>query len=704
MPLDARDFTVHGQWAKNADTVVPPVPITGRAYRKVDMTQADAEAGQAYDVIWESSRNNQKDYEVSGIAMQTEKYGLPVWSPLTEYVTGSLCLGTDEIPYRAKQESGPDNPYGDGPVDPATSSKAADYWQTLAEYLGTGGAIGDYYPTPNTLALRNVIGCTQVNDPVEDLDAANKRWTLEVMGGGASLEIEKPSIISPAADAVLQTLGIDMQVTPLALVAGGTPNPDKTQVRLIPADDLNSIVAESDLPYTTTPYVNAPMPAKSYLVMVRHHDMEKGWSLWSDKVRVSIANTVQKTPNTVYPPRTATGVPFVNLTLELGPGGWTDDSTYAGSQSRFVVLAFNGATIHDSGWIPYATTYALPVALDRVTPYYWFGQHRAASAPASNPSALLDSPRALLSFFTTMNSAAPDMSGFVAHVPNAMANGTFTNVNFSGAVDSTGSAVHYIVDHIIGGLVFDKANDLADGEATRLTAPTTPSDRNCAFQVRAYNEYGDYSDPVTVNVLVVGQTVFVFQTVGATTFVLPASGQYELEVGGGGGGGVGYNNGAGGGGGYARKTVTITVPSLSVTVGAGGRYPDNGGTSSIGSILSATGGETGGTYGGWGGVGIGGDVNFTGGAGLRGGGGGGGAGDKSDGESADFVYGGSGGGGTTGKNGADGKASGTQLYGYGGKKGTGGGGGGSSSGLAWFSSGGNGSCVITFLGGLFPGE
>lgn len=123
--------------------------------------------------------------------------------------------------------------------------------------------------------------------------------------------------------------------------------------------------------------------------------------------------------------------------------------------------------------------------------------------------------------------------------------------------------------------------------------------------------------------------------------VFTASGTYtpsanmvycDIEVCGGGGAGGGSANtsprtaGGGGGGGYARKVVTAATigASKAVTVGAGGVGASNttggtGGTSSVGVIVSATGGVGGATaafnvpvVGGAGGTGSSGDFNFTG--------------------------------------------------------------------------------------------
>jgi hypothetical protein len=106
-----------------------------------------------------------------------------------------------------------------------------------------------------------------------------------------------------------------------------------------------------------------------------------------------------------------------------------------------------------------------------------------------------------------------------------------------------------------------------------------------------------------------------------------------VEVVGGGGGGGGYGTtagGAGAAGGYAKKLIVNPTASETVTIGAGGAggaSGDNdgtaGGTSSFGSLASATGGPGGqgsaGIAGGQpGGLGSGGDINIYGGDGCDG--------------------------------------------------------------------------------------
>jgi hypothetical protein len=92
-------------------------------------------------------------------------------------------------------------------------------------------------------------------------------------------------------------------------------------------------------------------------------------------------------------------------------------------------------------------------------------------------------------------------------------------------------------------------------------------------------------------------------------------------VGGGGGGGSANPAGGGGGGGAAIKVVNSATigSSQTITIGAGGALGSAGGTSSVGSLVSATGGDVGsGPQPGNGGLGISGDLNMAGGVGQPG--------------------------------------------------------------------------------------
>lgn len=138
MTLNARDFTLPGQWAKAASTTIPPIPISEQAYRQSLLTKALIELGQQYDIVADSAKWNQILYLATGFAMETEVYGWSRWSPLTNYVgNASFCLGTDGEPYRAVQDSGygEDGISGVGPKDP-TKSEGAGYWKSLRDYIG----------------------------------------------------------------------------------------------------------------------------------------------------------------------------------------------------------------------------------------------------------------------------------------------------------------------------------------------------------------------------------------------------------------------------------------------------------------------------------------------------------------------------------------------------------------------------------------
>lgn len=135
-------------------------------------------------------------------------------------------------------------------------------------------------------------------------------------------------------------------------------------------------------------------------------------------------------------------------------------------------------------------------------------------------------------------------------------------------------------------------------------------------------------------------------TPGTRTLVIP-EGWSKIRVAVIGAGAGGRNNssssygygGGGGGGGYAEKVIDVAPgQEFSYVVGAGGATNTDGGTSSFGGLISATGGSTGtaqsgtaASTGGSGGTGIGGDINTRGGNGgsgypaTNGGGGGGGA-------------------------------------------------------------------------------
>lgn len=147
--IEPRDFTITGQWAKNAQTTIPPIPATGVAYRMSNITVNRAQEGTPFNQIWDSASNNQKDYETSGISKMAETYGFIPWSPLTSYIGGaSWCMGTDGTPYHAKKDN-----TNKPPPD-------ATYWESLADYIsvnGGGTIIGMCIPFTGTFSGKNPI-------------------------------------------------------------------------------------------------------------------------------------------------------------------------------------------------------------------------------------------------------------------------------------------------------------------------------------------------------------------------------------------------------------------------------------------------------------------------------------------------------------------------------------------------------------------
>lgn len=120
--------------------------------------------------------------------------------------------------------------------------------------------------------------------------------------------------------------------------------------------------------------------------------------------------------------------------------------------------------------------------------------------------------------------------------------------------------------------------------------------------------------------------VQVFNTAGTSTWTAPVTGWYWVEVYGGGGASANFTGSVegegGGGGGYAGEWLFFAAgDAVSVTVGAPGSFGGaDGGTSSFGAFLSATGGGTATSAGvpGNGGIGTGGQINLQGQSGTDG--------------------------------------------------------------------------------------
>lgn len=107
MSIPNRTTSITGVFAADASTTIPATPVTGASYRDTSMTGTVVREGWAYKTIVDSSKFNQAMFEYSSVTAQIEKYGFLPWSNLTDYVAGSVCLGSNGQLYQATQDTGP---------------------------------------------------------------------------------------------------------------------------------------------------------------------------------------------------------------------------------------------------------------------------------------------------------------------------------------------------------------------------------------------------------------------------------------------------------------------------------------------------------------------------------------------------------------------------------------------------------------------
>lgn len=117
MTIPNRTVSITGIFAADANTTIPANPVTGISYRDTAMTGTIVREGWPFKTIVDSSKFNQAMFEYSSVTAQFEKYGFLPWSNLTDYVTGSVCLGSNGILYQALQDTGPSTT----PYDPTTN-------------------------------------------------------------------------------------------------------------------------------------------------------------------------------------------------------------------------------------------------------------------------------------------------------------------------------------------------------------------------------------------------------------------------------------------------------------------------------------------------------------------------------------------------------------------------------------------------------
>lgn len=136
MPIPNRTVSIKGVFAEDALTNIPQNPSAGTSYRDETLSASDVKAGWPFKTIVDSAKFNQAQFEYSTIISQVEKYGFLPWSSLTDYVQGSLCLGSDGVIYQAKQATGPSSTAKDPTTDTANT-----YWEDF---------VGKTFVTTNT--------------------------------------------------------------------------------------------------------------------------------------------------------------------------------------------------------------------------------------------------------------------------------------------------------------------------------------------------------------------------------------------------------------------------------------------------------------------------------------------------------------------------------------------------------------------------
>ena len=158
MTIPNRTLTLTGVFAKNATTTIPDPPVSGASYRDTQMTKEEVESGWAYKDIVDSSSFNQALYEYASLTSQMEKYGFLPWSNLTDYVAGSICLGSDGNLYQATQATGPSSTAYDPVNDTSHTYWVAFLQEAMSIILESVYPVGAIYiGTQSTCPMSGLI-------------------------------------------------------------------------------------------------------------------------------------------------------------------------------------------------------------------------------------------------------------------------------------------------------------------------------------------------------------------------------------------------------------------------------------------------------------------------------------------------------------------------------------------------------------------
>jgi hypothetical protein len=159
--MSERTATIPGVWASGATTTIPSPPTPGVAYRNTAIVESDLAAAQAYSSVFDSSKWNQALYLAYTLLQLLEQQGILIYSRLTSYSVGSLCLGTTGILYQCVAANGPSNIHTPAETAYWTPRMPPTYFAPVA--IGNLSISTSLQDAPeNTLDLSSILPATSL--------------------------------------------------------------------------------------------------------------------------------------------------------------------------------------------------------------------------------------------------------------------------------------------------------------------------------------------------------------------------------------------------------------------------------------------------------------------------------------------------------------------------------------------------------------
>jgi hypothetical protein len=182
-------FKSLGNWAENADTIIPPVPSPAVAYRDETTTQMENEDGEFYNSIPGSAKFNQKMYIITRFITEIDQHGTVGWSDQVDYIAhpptnvlAAITWADDGVFYQAVQESGPGT--GAGAQDPALDVGGV-YWEKITSASAFLLDLSDQNPGTEGARLVGTTGQTVQTDLDFLNDRAKKLHKLTLVLAGS---------------------------------------------------------------------------------------------------------------------------------------------------------------------------------------------------------------------------------------------------------------------------------------------------------------------------------------------------------------------------------------------------------------------------------------------------------------------------------------------------------------------------------------